>query len=436
MKFQMTHLNEIIMADEAYFRKVIELQAEFFKRLETRDTPPRVMPPSLLVRLLECDDEIIDLSLGNIGRRLKGFAEEVDFSHPDLYTIFDGALVDGADFSQDCLELLSLAEFARSKQLGRIVPLLGKVITRESLGRNVVRRIDSPASARMHVRLLKDPDERDEIRSTKKMQVIDLTSIYKKGEDAWRAQPDNFRRFLRFDTAYQEEIVRAEKKAKRYQDLGCSALAEEIMKSVETFREHMEQAYYGFNRITMTNAAVVLAKSLGYIYNPPSAGVLLAKDEQAGKIVVPRKFFGKYNFDPEHNPIEYSPIISEAAGTPVFTQRYALPFLYEPRVYPLHQFWDIAPESVSKTIGTLESFPDADGKPIFDHFGVIVPSIGFPPLTGDAYSFIDDKGLCRSFSQKELAMKELDAILIRNGHFHPIVIGEKDGKCYFISYFA
>jgi hypothetical protein len=428
---------EIIMADEAYFRKVVELQTEFFKRLETRDSQPRAMPPSLLVRLLECDDEIIDLSLGNIGRRLKGFAEEVDFTHPDLYTIFDGALVDGADFSQDCLELLSLAEFARSKQLVRIMPMLGKIITRESLGRNVVRRIDSPASVRMHVRLLKDPDEREEIRSTKKMQVIDLTSIYKKGEDAWRAQPDNFRRFLRFDTAYQDEIARAEKKATRYNALGCSALAEEIMKSVEAFREHMDQAYYGFNRITMTNAAVVLAKSLGYIYNPPPAGALFAKDEQAGKIVVSRKFFGNYNFDPAHNPIEYSPIVSESAGTPVFTQRYALPFLYEPRVYPLHQFWDIAPEGVLKTVRTLECFPDADDKPIFDHFGLIVPSIGFPPASSEeTYSFIDDKGLCRTFSQRESAMKELDTILIRNGHFHPIIVGEKDGKCYFISYWV
>lgn len=417
---------EIIMADEAYLRKVMELQAEFFKRLETRDSPSRLLVPSLLTRLLECDDEIVDISLGNIGRRLKGFAQEVDFTHPELWNVFDGALADDQLFSQECLELLSLAEYAKTRNLHRIIPLLGKVITKDSLGKNVFRRIDNPSSARMHVRLLKDPEERVEIRLTKKMQNIDLSSIYKKGQDAWNAQPTDFKRFLRFDTAYQEEIVLAEKKAKRYTDLGCSSLAEEILKTVEAFREHMEQSYYGFNRITMTNAAVILAKSLGYDYHISYGSPV--------NILIPKKFFGTYNFDPEYSPIEYSPLISQSAGTPVFSNVYAPPYFYEPRVYPLHQFWEIAPEAVVKTINTLESFPDADGKPIFDHFGLIVPSVSFPPVKNGDYSFRDDKGLVRSFPDRDNAVRELDMILVRGGHFHPIIVGERDGKCFFISY--
>lgn len=437
MPFNPEGVMEIIMADEAYLKKILELQHEFHKRLATRDSPPKAIVPSLLRHLLVYDDDIVEMSLGNIGQKLKSFAREVDFSHPDLYAVFDGALADDQDFPQQCIELLSLAKFARQEGLCRIMPMLGKFVTKESLGRNIIKRIDHPAAARMHIRLLKNPEEREEIRLQKKMQVIDLTSVYRKGEEAWRAQPEDFKRFLRFDTAYQDEIQKAEKRAKRYTDLGCSALAEEILKTVEHFKENMEQAYYGFNRITMTNAAIILAKSMGFNYipaQPPS--LYVSKDDFSNKIVVQRRFFGSYNFDPEYFPVEYSPVVSAHAGTAVFCQRTAPPFLYEPRVYPLHVFWDIANESVVNTINTLEAFPDAAGKPIFDHFGVIVPSVNFPQAKNGVYSFADRGGVCQSFNSREEAVAELDAILIRDRIIFPIIVGEKDGKCYFISYFS
>lgn len=418
------------MADETYMRKIVEIQAEFVKRLETRQDFSRIVTPSLLVHLLRCDDEVVDMSLGKVGRWLKSFAQEVDFGHPELSTIFDGALSDDRDFPQECIELLSLAEYARDKHFSRIVPMLGQVVSREKLDRGVAKRIDSPASSRLHVRLLKNAQEREEIRSLKKMQTIDLGSVYRKGEDVWRAQPDDFKKFLRFDTAYQDEIAKAEKKAKRYADLGCSALAEEILKSVEAFKEHMEQSYYGFNRITMTNAAVILAKSLGYVYNP-HATIYSLIDETSGKIVVPRKVFGKYNFDPDFNPLEYEPLVPALDGNPVYCQRYAPPLIYEPRVYPLHQFWDIAPESVVKTIQTLETFPDACDKPIFDHFGIIVPGVNIP----DA-KFLDEHGLVRLFTSREQAVRELDRTLAKMGLFHPVVVGERDGRCYFVCYWV
>src|SRR5690606_27755983 len=171
----------------------------------------------------------------------------------------------------------------------------------------------------MHVRLLKDKQEREEIRCLKRMQSIDLQGVYKKGEDAWNAQPDNFNRFLRFDTAYQDELNKAEKKAKRYEDLGCTAMASEIRRTIEMFKENIEQSYFGFNRITMTNAAITLAKSLGFTFIPPQTAMypVSSPDALQGKITVSRKFFGKYNFDREVTALEFSPYISEIAGSPV-----------------------------------------------------------------------------------------------------------------------
>ena len=138
------------------------------------------------------------------------------------------------DFAQECMELLVLGQFAREQNLQRIIPALGRALTKESLTRNIIKKIDIPANNRMHVRLLKDSKEREEIRMTKRMQIIDLHSIYKKGEEIWNAQPDNFTKFLRFDTAYQDDLKIAEKKAVRYEELGCVSLAAEVRKSIES----------------------------------------------------------------------------------------------------------------------------------------------------------------------------------------------------------
>lgn len=426
------------MADELYTKKVLEFQNEFFARLShgTLSKPP-VVVPSLFHFLLATDDEVIEYSLGKLGHKLKAIAKEVDYGHPELQNIFDGILADNQDFSRECTELVTLAKLARSENLTTILPAIGRTVVKE-FDRNIVRKIDTPANNRMHVRLLKSKEEREKIRFAKKMQIIDLQGVYKKGEEYWTSQPDNFRRFLRFDTTYQEDMKKAETKARCYEELGCLSLAEEVRRSVEVFKEHIDQSYYGFNRITMTNAAVILAKSLGFTYTPPKAPIsgglyIGGSDERTGRIIVQRKFFGRFDFDPQHI-LEFSPHISEVAARPVFTEKPVEPLLYEPRVYPLYEFQDVMPEGVSRTIGLLEEFPDAHGKPIFDHFGIIVPGVNFPRV--EPWEFTDDAGILQRFQTREDALKALDKILVKGRYFYPIIVGEKDGKCYFVSFFV
>lgn len=427
------------MANGLCFEKVKKLQKEFLRRLDRHEPPLKHSVPSLLSRVIECDDVLLEFTLGTVGRKLRKFAENVDFEHPEIVSIFDGVIANDQDFAQECMELLILGQFARENNLQRIIPSLGQIWTKESLTRNIIKKIDIPANNRMHVRLLKDCKEREEIRMTKRMQIIDLQSVYKKGDEVWSVQPDNFTKFLRFDTAYQDDLKIAEKKAMRYEELGCTSLAAEIRKSIESFRENMEQSYYGFNRITMTNAAIILAKSLGYTYIPPqdvsSYSNSYSNWRVDGKIIVDRKFFGKFNFDPANTMI-FSPIVSSVAGSPIFTKKNNQDsYNYEPRVYPLHELSDILTDNVRKTVSLLEEFPDAGDKPIFDHFGVIVPSVAFPLKSQEIYTFLDEQGIAQSYSVRESALKALDSILIKGEYFHGILVGEKDGKCYFISYF-
>lgn len=410
----------IIMANELYFNKVLNFQNEFFKRLKIIDRLPENKLPELFLKLRDCDEDVIRLGLGDIGVKLKNFIHQVDLNHPEISNVFDGILADNQDFSLSCRELLALAIHARQDNLVSVTPYLNQFLYKEH--KSLIRKIDSPSSNRINVRFLKDPEEREQIRCSKKMQIIDLQGIYKKGKSFWDSQPNNFARFLRFDTGYQDELKKAEKKAKRYEELGCISLAEEVRKTMELFREHTECNYFGFNRITMTTASIILAKSLNYSY----------LEGDTDKIVVNRKIF--YNFNPEA-PIEYNPYVSMVSGGATFTDKPQTPYDYEPRVYPYHEFAHIASDETKSIICHLENFPDVGDKPIFDHFGVIVPGVEFPIRKSESFTFLDRSGLVRTFSGRESALKELDTILIQGKDIYPAIIGEKDGKCYFVSYF-
>jgi hypothetical protein len=129
-------------------------------------------------------------------------------------------------------------------------------------------------------------------------------------------------------------------------------------------------------------------------------------------VVEPRHFRG-YNF------------FAEPGAEPA-------PVAYEPRVYPLGEVYPDASETARQIVALTERLPDADGKPIFDHYGVIVPGVAYPKKEP---RFVLEDDTLRSFDTIEQAKKTLDLTLIRRECLRPIVVGERDGRCYFVSYF-
>jgi hypothetical protein len=394
-------------------QKVYELQNEFNRRLNyTYHSPSSTTTPVLLQILHDSSQELLEFAFGNFGKNLSELTHVLDMMHPDLVNIFDGNFSDENQFSKVCIQFLAMAEYAKNNDLNHVFPLLGTLLIKDSLDKNVAKKIECANYSKSYVRMINDDNVREQIRFSKKMQVIDLQTFYKKGEESWNAQPDNFKTFIRYDSAYMHELKQAEKKMKRYQELGCQSLASEIAKSIESFKENMEQTYYGFNRITMTNAAIILAKSMGYKYNPSyalTAGNYSMSTEP--QVMIERTFFKDYYFDVSN--------VVEAV------------YRYEPKVYPYHELKSVASDEVLNTIKTLESFPEANNKPIFDHFGVIVPSINY---RGTMFKSIS--GILQDHVSNELCCKELDKVLIKNKYYYPIIIGEKDGKCFFICYWT
>lgn len=391
---------------------------------------PVVLPEEseipLLTRILECDPESVELALGKFGQKFRAFVEAIDPKHPHVKNLFEEMFADDSEFCQDVSELLELAEFAIQKNLTRVLTTIGgKIVTREKLCRAVIKTIDSPFNNRCRIRLLRTREDRDKVRAEKRMQPIDLGTVTKKGEEVWASQPDSFDNFVRFSTAYQEEIALAEKKANRYDKLGCSGLAKQIRNSIELFKTQVHEVYYGFNRITMTNAAVILAKSLKY-----KLVATWPQERRSYKIFVPSSLFEGYDFEVDPNYVPYM----SSTGEPVKIRRANESFEYEPRVYPIHRLWHVAPPSVVKIVEHLEAFPNACGKAIFDSYAVVVPGIAYPREDG-VLSVVGLDGIKQDFSSKEELSQALDIALMQKNYITPVLLGEKDGKCFFVSFF-
>jgi hypothetical protein len=404
-----------------------EVNAEVIKRLMPVDNsaPARSSLPWLFQMVLAYEPEVVSAALGKLGERLRDFLESVDIDHPDLGNAFEGVFTE--ELQVECRELLQLAAYARSEKL-HILPNIWKIFSKE-ISKDVLRKLEAPEINRLHVRFIKDREVRDSIRASKRMQIIDLRTVTKKGDEIWQAQPSSLRNFVRFDMAYQDELAKVEKKAKRYMDLGCTGLYGEIMKTVEAFRQQIQESYYGFNRITMTGAAVILAKSLNYSLHQP---FLMAEftTKREYRIVVERNFFQDYWFDLA-DPMDSVPIIT-GTGSAVYHRHRSDPLAYEPRLYPLHEWRHEAPLEVACIFNQLENFYEAGGKPIFDHFMIVVPGVRYPSEA--APGFRDMTGKTVMFPSVEDAKRAFDIALTQAGFFCPILVGEKDGKCYFICY--
>jgi len=383
-------------------------------------------PHALLAKILETEPDVIELALGKFGMKLRSFAQAIDLEHPHVGQLFEEIMPE-PDTLENLFELLQLAEYGKANKLTRVISTLGnKVICKEKFCRNLLRTIDSPINNRQRLRLLKTREERDQVRQKKNMQIIDLSSFFKKGDEIWVSQHNSFQNFIRYNTSYQEEINIAERKAQRYLNLGCKGLADNIQEAIASFKPQVHEAYFNFNRVTMTNAAIILAKFIGCrlvtSFGSPSEG-----DSKSFRISIPRNTFGDYNF--------------EVAGgiylssTDTLRPRYSDSYEYEPRVYPLHKFWHLASDGINRIVNHLEAFPEANGKAIFDNYVVLVPGPFYPRnATEGQFTIRDSDGIHLVYDTREAAIFSLDSIMLKNNIIPAVLLGEKDGKCFFVSF--
>jgi hypothetical protein len=342
---------------------------------------------------------------GESGQSLYRLISQMDVDHPDLEFSIQEKLFNGETPTMFA-SIVGLSALAVKHQKES---LLGPL--------NCLKFLPDGAkeiNTKSFIRFLADPARREEQRRLKKPQVIDMSTVSRKGEEIWNSQPDSFESLIRYEDAYKSEIAAAKLRANRFASLGCVALHAEVMKTVDAFESQVVDSYMGFNRLTFNAASVILAKWHGYNLVPP---FVLADfpTERSYKVVVDPKYFKDLGFDFFCRPDESD-----------------IPWPYSPRVYPISEMEPL-PLDVKEIIDLCENYSGFNGKPLFDHYAVMVPGIDYPPLREGHYSLRTNGGVLVTYENQNEARFALDKLMLSCGVFSAVVMGERDGKCYCLS---
>lgn len=363
--------------------------------------------PGPVFSLLATNTSSGELALGKVGKQLIELVNRLDLHHPDAITFINSVFNDDERFRQQTLETIELAD--RCKDLSSIAINFPRL-----LGQN--KFVKSNFDTSRYIRLLKSYQERDMVRSEQELQTIDLRAFYKRGNEIWQNQPTDFSIFNRHNIPYIEYLDIAERRASRYAELGCETITDKLTEEIKQLKLSLRDRYYGFNRLTMTVAAAILAKMHGYKLKT----VWDIHDNKVLSIIIPTAML--YNFEPTEAVLPFIQGFSNGE------------YHYEPRLYPIHQLIHTASESMINLVAHLDNFPDMNGKTLFDNFLILVPSVKLPQNYNGTYFVRDKNGNTLGFNDKNDAVKFLDMTLIESHSVQPVLLGERNGKLYFISY--
>lgn len=367
-------------------------------------------------KILEFDEATAQLGLGKLGSRLKKFVEACDLQHPNMRGLLASALDSSSDFSQRACEALEHARFAKENNLKKVIKLISNALNHQSEYKEFSKFFQFPP-----VRFIKDPKERAKRRHQKSWKSIDLRNIFRSGEDGWNSFSKTFRIYPRLSNFYEKDLEQSKAKMDKLQKQGLSSLAKVFKAQIDKVAQLKQEQHCGFYRVPLTHIALSLARMLDFDY----------KDGYS-QILVPASHYKGHDFLVDGNEAdEYWDRPLKKMGK---LARNSNSFIYSPRTYPIHQF-DVKSNRVEKILSQLESFHDMADRPVFDHFWVVCPGIEYPNSPLEGSWCIKTEGSVKKFSTQDQAFVALDKEMTRAGAMNPVLIGEMNGKCYFISYY-
>jgi hypothetical protein len=387
------------------------LRPKLFQETVVPDSEPSGVI-DLLQEILAYDADLCETAFGVFGSRLYETAKELDFDHPELKSgKFLSAVGKDASTFKKMAQFLKLCQLAKDNQLDEISPVFSKCITKAILP-DVKTGLDFLKNQHQYVRLFKSAEDRLRLRKVKQVRPIEYASCLRKVVGLWDNIAD-LEVYGRFGNYYEEQIAQVKKRIEIYRQLRLMTMANDLIESVEEFKQGFEEAYYGFQRVPMAVAAVVLGK----MHN-----CYLSTDQKT--IMMPFSNFDGLSFETEPKTHFGSDGIGVQPKLPDYE--------YMPMAYPIYT--SDVPEKVQEVLKHLECFPEAGGKPIFDHYIAVVPGVHYPRVLqiNHQYFVYDTDGTKKFFPNLLAARIFLDAMLIRERKIIPAILGERDGKCYFI----
>jgi hypothetical protein len=337
------------------------------------------------------EDDVVGV-LGSVGLLLRRFLSEVDLEspHPDLPQMMNSALA--SDFGKQCADAMKLATWGAANNVSEpFLQAIRQIVLGSKHVSFIQRQVDAPSRNLLRVRFVSGRSRRDAIRSVKMMQVVSLSELYRQGHDLWGQHPSEFDEYAWGHRSCEEAIQEGYKVVEHLRSMNLPAMTKEVESSIAAMEiDAGEKQYYGFNRITVVSAAIILAKLHGYEFAEDFLGY--GKGDHRYNIRVPTSHFEGYDFG-----FEDSNSVLE----------------YWPKSYPFGALKGIANRRLSELVDFLEEFPPLSGKPLFDHYRVVLPGFNHRHCPERITLGMD------LFEAKQTV---------------GVLLGERDGEHYFIGY--
>lgn len=354
-------------------------QVNILKKLFHSDFEPHKFKElnGIIKDILGFKQNEIENVLGTLGLKIFDFSNVLDIEkpHPDIFNIYEGQLIGDLDgtFSRQATDLLKISSFAKDNNVSlEIRENLKLLILNHDFYATLSKYIDSPFSNLLHVRFVSDDHNRKLIRSEKNVQRIILESDYR------NLCPEDFKSYVRHEDLYDKDLQEAIKKKEHLCKFNLIEMSKEVEKYIEEIKIKIEkEQYFGFNKISLIDAATILANMFELPY-----------DIQHNRFAASHK----YKIDLDVDSTEF--------------------LEYIPSIYPFEKLRESSSSDVIEVVNHLDNFPEIGGKPLFDHYRVLLPS----------------------FDYKLPSPLSTDILLIKNKKFIGILLGERDGEHYFISY--
>ena len=396
-------------------KKVERSQQRILKRIYDCEEPQsRKEASGLLREIRDYTAEDVFLGLGEVGKKIQDFSFAIDLSHPDLPNVLDGCLVGQVadSYSKDASDLLRLSTCSKNWNLSKnVLDSLRQAISSHKCHREVRTDIDSPVSNLLHVRFVPDKNTRKSIRCMKSAQNMPISLLCKKDREFWDNQYSDFDYLRRGRMCFWNDIKMATNRKKHFEEYGLSSMVKAIEDNISLMqKKSCENTYCKFNKVSLTNVAAILGKMMGYVYEEPSGSL-------KGRVYAPLELFQGYNFS------DSSQMVLQAEWFGESTLEY---------LTKIYNAWEIPVSfQMEKLLDFLEEYPDMSGKPLFDHYRVFMPSVIYPT---PSMSTSSDDFWQMNYGGLLSEQKRVDLDLVKKGLMLAVLLGERDGEHYFISY--
>lgn len=320
------------------------------------------------------DKKKLEIAFGEFGLRLKSFVDSIDLNHPDLANIFHGHLVCSKDesFAGLAHQLLKIITFAHQNNVSdKIILNIRQLLFCHSVFRKLDISINSPTKNQIHVRFVDDKDIRSSIRKTKKTQKIN----YHDCKINYFSSINDFSTFIRKIDIEKPNNNQKNVKflQRRFNKLGLTCIEKNIDKKLKSLDANL---YFGFKPIQISEA-------LSILFRMNKTDTNLSKSST---------------------------------------------------VYILHEVYDWASKETKKIINYIDSYPDIGGRCLFDHLRVVMVSPKVHKIDGK-FTFTDNNNNILKFDNEYQAQKAFDFYLFKERKIIGVLLGDRDGDNFFISYF-